>query len=168
MSTPSELLPSVVLAERTVPFLAEVQERLASAQGLLGALSDCIHLVSGAAGLAQRQGEAVGRLQAANLHPSTVEGARELLNVHARITIASEENVSILTHQDAFRVLFHMAYAAFRALDEAFQRSMNDGGISIMFEVLEAIHWFPSVNVRIPLSRSCCVLIVVCRTVSCA
>ena len=149
MSSVAELLPSVVLAERTVPFLAGAQERLASAQGTLNVLSECIHEVASAAALAQRQAEAVGNLQAAELHPASREASRMLLNAHARVFIAREEDVSILTHQDAFRVLFHKSVEAFRNLVEVFQRSMDSLGIQNMFEILEAIHWFPSVNVSV-------------------
>ena len=72
-----------------------------------------------------------------------------LLNAHARVFIAREEDVSILTHQDAFRVLFHKSVEAFRNLVEVFQRSMDSLGIQNMYEILEAIHWFPSVNVSV-------------------
>ena len=85
-----------------------------------------------------------------------------LLNARARVLISEERDISILTHEDAFRVLFHQSAEAFRGVVEAFDRSVGEHGISNIFEALEAIRLFPSVNVRVTVASvvdaDCCLV----------
>ena len=142
MSSVAELLPSVVLAERTVPSLARAQERLASAQGTLSELASCIQQVANAAAAAQQQAVALSRIRALG-YPT-----RPLAPQHASVFHLASAEVSVLTKQGALRAVFHLAVIAYRRLVDSVRGVVDFHGVTNFQVASEASRLFPMVNVR--------------------
>ena len=142
MPTPVELLPSVVLVERTAPVLASAQECLASAQNTLNNLSSCIQQVASAAALAQRQAEMLARLQASGLVP------RASIGQQASVFHFAPAEVSVLTKPGALRAVFHLSVSAFRHLVDSLRGAVDFRGVTNWHTAAEASKIFPMMNVR--------------------